>query len=71
MQWAIVVTGALSAACWFGSAVVTPDLTDSYWGGPPPSVKRRAQIGSLLNGGGALFASIAIGIQAWLAYNQI
>ncbi|AMS43421.1 hypothetical protein [Aminobacter aminovorans] len=71
MQWTIVLAGALSAVCWLGSALITPDLTDSYWGGPPPNVQRRAKIGSLLNAGGAFFASIAIGIQAWLTYTQI
>lgn len=68
MQWAIVIFGGLSALCWFGSAATTPDLSKSYWGGPPAHIKNRARIGSALNGFGALFASIAIGFQAWLTY---
>lgn len=71
MQWAIVVFGALSALFWFGAALTTPDLSKSYWGGPPIDIKNRAKIGSWLNGFGALFASLAIACQAWQTYISI
>jgi hypothetical protein len=68
LLWLSIFSGGISAICWFGSAVITPDLSASYYGGPPKRIKQRTQIGSLLNGAGALFASIAMGVQAAATY---
>jgi hypothetical protein len=65
MTWLIVTFGALSASGWFGAAVITPDFSKSYYGGLPPPIALRAKIGWVLNAGGALFAALAIGLQAW------
>jgi len=68
MIWFVVLAGSASAICWFLSAIITPDLTASYWGGPPPNIERRARWGSWLNGAGAFFASVTMGAQAYLTY---
>jgi len=68
LEWVTVIAGAVSAGSWLASALVTPDLSVSYWGGPPKHIRRRATLGTWLNASGALFAAIAIGAQAYGAY---
>jgi len=68
LLWISIVFGGLSAVSWFASAVVTPDLSDSYFGGAPSWIKKRARIGSILNGTGALLASFAMTFQAVATY---
>jgi hypothetical protein len=69
LLWLSIFSGGISAICWFGSAIITPDLSASYYGGPPPKIKQRVRIGSLLNGAGALFASVAMSLQAAATYS--
>ncbi len=71
MEWVTMVFGALSAVAWVASAVTTPVITASYWGGPPAPLVRRMKLGSLLNAAGALFAAIAIAAQAFSAWTNI
>lgn len=68
MLWLSIAFGAVSALAWLGSALVTPDLTASFYSGPPAWHARRAKIGTLLNGVGALFASLAMGCQAYATW---
>ena len=70
-EWVTVIAGAISALSWLASAIVTPDLSISYWGGPPKHIRRRATLGTWLNASGALFASIAIGSQAYSTYTAM
>lgn len=67
-EWVTVIAGAISAGSWLASALVTPDLSISYWGEPPKPIRARATAGTWLNASGALFASIAIGSQAYSTY---
>lgn len=64
MLWASIICGSLSAIFWFASAISTPDLSESYWGGGPAWYRNRVQKGSYFNAAGALFAAIAMGLQA-------
>ncbi|MDP9572668.1 UNVERIFIED_ORG: hypothetical protein J2W66_003161 [Agrobacterium larrymoorei] len=68
MVWASVMFGALSAVSWLLSALITPVITASYWDGPPAPLVRRMKFGSALNATGALFGSIAVGLQAYSTY---
>lgn len=63
-----IVCGLASAALWLASAIVTPTVTASYWGGPPEHIVSKLKIGSLLNAAGALFAALSIGLQAYATY---
>ena len=67
-EWVTVIAGAISAGAWLASALVTPDLSISYWGEPPKRIRSRATAGTWLNASGALFASVAIGAQAYSTY---
>jgi hypothetical protein len=68
MIWASVVFGALSAVSWLLSALISPVMTASYWDGPPAPLVRRMKLGSGFNAAGALFGSIAVGLQAYSTY---
>nr|WP_313023097.1 hypothetical protein [Brucella intermedia] len=68
LEWLTVIAGAVSALSWLISALITPDFSISYWGGPPARIRRRATFGTWMNASGALFAAIAIGAQAISTY---
>lgn len=60
-----VITSGLSALSWGASIIVTPIITATYWDGPPKHLVRRMKAGALLNMGGALFAAVTMGLQAY------
>lgn len=64
MLWVSISCGSLSAIFWFASAISTPDLSESYWGGSSAWYRNRVQKSSYFNAAGALFAAIAMGLQA-------
>ena len=63
-----VATGFISAAMWLLSAVFSFWTGGSYYGGPPPRIRRLETASKFLNAGGALFAAFSIWAQAYATY---
>jgi hypothetical protein len=68
MVWVALVLGIISAIAWIAAAVITPDLSKSYYGGPPPAIARRVRVGSVCNAVGAFSAGLAMAAQAWITW---
>jgi hypothetical protein len=63
--WFSIIVGGLSASCWLAGAILTPGPSRwAHYGGPPPWIKRRMQIGSCLNGAAPLMVAVAISLQS-------
>lgn len=71
LNWLAIGFGAVSAVAWFGSALISPVLTSSYWGGPPAPLVRRMRLGSALNATGAFCAASAAALQVISSFSQV
>lgn len=66
MTWSSIGFGLISSIAWIAAAIVTPDFSKSYYGGPPLHISRRAKIGWACNAVGAFCAALSVGLQAWV-----